>query len=191
MAITPRRRSSSDRLASLFAAPRSLKAPIGCMFSYLMKIVAPVSSERRGEARKGVRSTCGPMVSAARLMSSMSIAYPPTPVLLASRPSHLARRQVLHAEEPARPEDQDRDEDGVERDVTHVDGHQRRPQGLEQPHRQPAEEGALDRADAAEHRGHERLQPELEAAGEAEPAILQHHEGAGEPGGRSAQGEGL
>src|SRR4051812_2356405 len=173
MAITPRRRSSSDRLASLFAAPRSLKAPIGCMFSYLMKSVAPVSSERRGEGRKGVRSTCGAMVSAAHLTSSMSIAYSPTPASSLAPPSHLARRDVPHAEEPARPEDQDRDEDGVERDVAHVEGHQRRPQGLEQAHRQPPEERPLDRADAAEHGGDERLEPELEAAGEAEAAILQ------------------
>ena len=52
-----------------------------------------------------------------------------------------------------------------------------------------AQQRAPDGADAAENRGDERLQPELEAAGEAEAAELHHHQRPGEAGERAGQGE--
>ena len=66
-----RRRGSS----SLLTAPRSLKEPVGCMFSCFTKTVAPVSSDSRGAGTSGVRRTWPSMiVAAARRTSSMAMA---------------------------------------------------------------------------------------------------------------------
>src|SRR3954462_15315097 len=72
MATTPRARSASSRLASLFSAPRSLKEPVACMFSCFTNRVAPVRSERRGQGTKGVASTW-PWIVAAACRTSSSV----------------------------------------------------------------------------------------------------------------------
>src|SRR5919112_1879978 len=75
MAMTPRRRSSADRLSSLAMAPRSLNEPVACMFSCFTNTLAPVSSDRRGAGSSGVCSTWPAMRSAARRTSSRPIAW--------------------------------------------------------------------------------------------------------------------
>ena len=54
MAMTPTARSAGVSADSRMNAPRSLKAPIACMFSYLTKTLAPVRAESRGAGRHGV-----------------------------------------------------------------------------------------------------------------------------------------
>src|SRR3954462_7827335 len=70
MATTPRARSASSRLASLFSTPRSLKEPVACMFSCFTNRVAPVRSESRWQGTKGVASPWPWIVAAARRTSS-------------------------------------------------------------------------------------------------------------------------
>ena len=61
MAMTPRLRSASASVSSLFSAPRSLNEAVNCRFSNLSQTSAPVSSDSVRLCRQGVRSTAPAM----------------------------------------------------------------------------------------------------------------------------------
>src|ERR1700722_9658791 len=114
MAMTPRRRSSGVRDSSFTKAPRSLKEPVACMFSYLTKTSAPVRAERRGAKNVGVWTTRPATSLAAFSMSSM--------VTLIRLSSDKARRKVAVAEKSSRSPDQQQDQKHVNGKVTIDDG---------------------------------------------------------------------
>ena len=73
IATTPRARSAADSKASLLAAPRSLKEPIGCKFSSLSETCAPVAWLTASAGSIGVRSTRPAIRPAAARTSSRPI----------------------------------------------------------------------------------------------------------------------
>src|SRR5262245_57059144 len=101
--------------------------------------------------------------------------------------SHLLH--VGPAEDALRQEDHGDGENGEGGDVLVVDGEVRRPQGLDETDEQSAEHGARQRADSAQHRGSERLDPGHEAVGEAHHAVVHEIHGAGDRGERGRDHE--
>src|SRR6185437_6031118 len=73
IAMTPERRSAGESRASRLAAPRSLKAPVGCRFSSLSTTSAPVARDRASLWIVGLRSTRPAMRAAAASTSASAI----------------------------------------------------------------------------------------------------------------------
>ena len=141
--------------------------------------VAPVSSDRRGAGTRGVRSTWPSMIARRRVdvVEVMAIGRSRAFLRLVQTGRGVGSRD---AEEAARPQDQDHDERRIKRDVARLDRQVGRPERLEQPDGEPAEQRAGHRADAADDRGDQRLEAELESAGEAQAAVLGDDEQAGQ-----------
>src|SRR4051794_35227172 len=95
-------------------------------------------------------------------------------VIAASNPLHLAS-----AEDAGRHEDEHDGEDREGGDVLVLDREIGRPERLDQADDQAAEHRAGEGADAAEHRGRERLDPGNEAVGEAHHAVIKEVHGPG------------
>src|ERR1700741_2517372 len=106
MAMTPRARSSALSAASLFTAPRSLNELVPCRFSYLTHTCAPVSADSFGAGSIGVRNTWRPMVRRAA-----SISASVTAIL------HIPRLRAGEAEQSARPQHKDHNQERKYHDI--------------------------------------------------------------------------